>query len=264
MAPRERANRLRVGRLPVDVVTRGGALDAIEDMIARGDGGTVFTPNVDHVVLADDDPRFRVAYERVSLSLADGMPIVWVSRVLGQALPERVAGSDLVEPLLRRAEAKGWRIFLFGGAPGVAEIARERLLERMPRLLIVGADASRVDMNEPASARAGIVRAIRAAKPDLVLVALGAPKQELWIDEASLEVGPAVLLGLGASLDFIAGTARRAPSWVSAAGLEWLYRLAREPKRLWRRYLIRDPKFLLIVARAIVGGRNERVVGHDE
>jgi N-acetylglucosaminyldiphosphoundecaprenol N-acetyl-beta-D-mannosaminyltransferase len=248
---RSRAGRVTIGTLPVDPVTRLRALEIVEELVRGGRGGVVFTPNVDHVVIADKDARFRDAYSRVSLSLADGVPLLWAARLMGKPLPEKVSGSDFVPLLLERAADRGWRVYFLGGAPGVAALARDRLLEQMPRLKVVGVDAPHIDPGDPPELRASIVERIRAATPDIVLVALGAPKQEVWIDEVRDLLGPAVLLGVGASLDFVAGTVLRAPRWMSNAGLEWLFRVSREPRRLWRRYVVRDPKFLVILARAV-------------
>jgi N-acetylglucosaminyldiphosphoundecaprenol N-acetyl-beta-D-mannosaminyltransferase len=169
--------------------------------------------------------------------------------MLGRPLPEKISGSDLVLPLMERAAREGWRVYILGGAPGVGTLAAERLAERYPGIIIAGTDSPRIDMDAPASSRAPVLGRVRAAKADLVLVALGAPKQELFIAEAGPELRPAVLLGIGAAVDFIAGTATRAPQWMSKAGLEWLFRLAQEPRRMWRRYLLRDPEFLFIVLR---------------
>ena len=126
--------RLRLGRIPIDVVSFGGALDRIEGLIAAGQGGYVVTPNIDHVVLAEDHPGFRDAYEGASLSLVDGQPLVWVSRLLGEALPEKISGSDLILPLMERAAVRRWRVYLLGGAPGVAAVAfgATRLLPGAP------------------------------------------------------------------------------------------------------------------------------------
>jgi N-acetylglucosaminyldiphosphoundecaprenol N-acetyl-beta-D-mannosaminyltransferase len=257
-ARRSFGRRLHLGRLRIDEVTFAQALDAIAAMIADGSGGAVFTPNVDHVVLVEHDDAFRRAYEAADLTLADGMPIVWASRLLGTPLPEKISGSDLALPLMQRAEREGWRVFLLGGAPGVGSKAAERLVVRFPRIAIVGTDAPRIDMTAPAVSRAEVIQRVRESKADLVLVAFGAPKQELWIAEAAPHLRPAVLIGVGASIDFIAGTARRAPVWMSASGLEWLYRFAQEPQRLWRRYLLRDPEFLLIVLRELRRTRRGR------
>jgi N-acetylglucosaminyldiphosphoundecaprenol N-acetyl-beta-D-mannosaminyltransferase len=242
---------LKIGSLRVDSVTREEALASVEALVRAGKGGAVFTPNVDHVVLAEDDARLRDAYARVSLSLADGMPLVWASRILGQPVPEKVSGSDFVPSLLERASECGWGVYFLGGAPGVAARARDKLRQSIPRLLVVGVEAPRIDVNDPPEARASQLMRIRSARPHLVLVALGAPKQEIWIDRVRDELCPAVLFGVGASLDFIAGTIPRAPRWMSQLGLEWSFRLTREPRRLWRRYLLRDPRFVLIVGRTL-------------
>jgi N-acetylglucosaminyldiphosphoundecaprenol N-acetyl-beta-D-mannosaminyltransferase len=255
--------RFRLGQLDIDRVTFAGALEAITALVEARRGGTVFTPNVDHVVMAGKHEGFRRAYAAADLSLADGMPVVWASRALGTPLPAKISGSDLVDPLMALAEAKGFRVYLLGGGDGVAEQAARNLRRKHPQLAIAGTASPRIDMRQPASQRQSIVDEIQKTAPDLILVALGAPKQELWIHEVAEALRPAVLLGVGASIDFLAGTARRAPRWISAAGLEWLYRLVHEPRRLWRRYLVQDPAFLGILlgdlrARRALGlGRGE-------
>lgn len=241
-------DRLRLGHIQIDPVTMAGALQAIEQLVAGGRGGLVFTPNVDHVIIAERNPEFREAYAGASLSLADGMPILWAGRLLGQPLPEKVSGSDLVLPLCERAAARGWRVYLLGAGPGVAEEAARRLRQRFG-LEVVGTDSPRIRIDgEPDDTSAALER-VRAARPDLLLLAFGAPKQELWAHRHLQALGGAVAIGVGASLDFIAGTVRRAPRWMSRVGLEWLYRLASEPRRLWRRYLVDDPWFAVVVWR---------------
>jgi len=246
---------VEVGGVPIDSLTLQEAILAIDDLVARKAGGAVFTPNVDHVVEFEQNPRLREAYAGADLSLVDGMPVLWASRLVGAPLPEKISGSDLVEPLLAHASARGWRVFLLGGGGGVAELAAAKLAVRMPGLEVVGTLGPRVDMGQPKERRREIVEAIARARPDVVLVAFGAPKQELFIHESRAELAPAVLFGLGASLDFIAGTLSRAPAWVSNAGLEWAYRLAREPRRLWKRYLVRDPRFFVIVMKQWAAAR---------
>ena len=244
------ADRFLLGGVPVDRVTAAEALDRIEALVAAGRGGAVFTPNVDHVVLASRDPELARAYGAVDVSLADGMPVVWASRLLGTPLPEKVSGSDLVLPLAERAAQRGWRTYLLGGAPGVAEEAARRLQARFPGLVLAGTDAPRVTLEADAEGDHALAR-LAAARPQLVLVALGAPKQEVWIHRHRAALGPAVAVGVGAALDFVAGRVRRAPRWVSRAGLEWLWRLGREPRRLWRRYLVQDPAFAAILWREL-------------
>jgi N-acetylglucosaminyldiphosphoundecaprenol N-acetyl-beta-D-mannosaminyltransferase len=250
--------RVRFGELWVDALTFAQALDAIEALVVAGRGGSVFTPNVDHVVNADDNPSFRAAYAAASLSLADGQPLVWTSRLLGAPLPEKISGSDLIFPLMKRAAERRWRVYLFGGGPGVAEKAAQVLTEQFG-VTIVGCEAPRISLEPDPAVDGPVVERIRKANPQLLLVALGAPKQELWLHRAGAAIRPTVGVGVGASLDFVAG-ARRAPRWMSRAGLEWLFRLLQEPRRLARRYLINDPKFLLILYRTLRTPRSLRVL----
>ena len=244
-----------VAGVPLDPLTLAGAVDAIERLVREGQGGTVLTPNVDHVVLVHEDPRFRAAYEHASLSLCDGKPVYWSSKLVGEPVPEKVSGSDLVMPVLERAAERGLSVFLFGGAPGSAEKARDALATRLPALRIAGMAAPRVPVDHRPEAHAEAARTIAEARPDLVLVGLGAPKQELFAQAVREAVRPAVLLCLGASIDFLAGAVPRAPVWMSEHGLEWLYRLGREPGRLWKRYLVRDPRFAAILLRDLVRRR---------
>jgi N-acetylglucosaminyldiphosphoundecaprenol N-acetyl-beta-D-mannosaminyltransferase len=251
--------RVQIGQLEIDAVTFAQALDKIAELVARRNGGAVFTPNVDHVVKAERHPDFRRAYSRADLCLADGMPLVWASRLLGSPLPEKVSGSDLVLPLVRLAAKRRWRVYLLGGGPGVAEKAGE-MLARELGARIVGTDSPIVDPDGTADSSAQTLERLRAASPDLVLVAFGAPKQELWIDRFGERLGPAVAMGVGGSLDFITGQVRRAPAWMSRAGLEWLFRLLQEPRRMWRRYLVEDPAFIAIVARTRRRARPEALL----
>jgi N-acetylglucosaminyldiphosphoundecaprenol N-acetyl-beta-D-mannosaminyltransferase len=240
--------RLQVGPLEVDAVTMEQALERIDELVASGAGGRVFTPNIDHVVMADRNPLFRRAYARVDLSLADGFPIVVTSKLLRKPLPAKVSGSDLVLPLLRQAQDRNRRVFLFGGAPGVAEICKARLTEQIPGLQIVGTASPMVSMAASDEELLRLTSAIGETRAEYVLVALGAPKQELLIDRIASAYAPAVFLGIGASLDFIAGHVRRAPRWMSENGLEWLHRVSQDPRRLAGRYL-RDTVYPLIVAK---------------
>ena len=217
----------------------------------------VFTPNVDHVVVADRDERLRAAYGRVSLSLADGQPIVWASALLGHQVA-KVSGSDLFEPLMRRAARRGVRVFLLGASPEVAAEATRRLQGEMG-VQVCGADSRQVGI-EPLPDEPELARAIRSAQTELLVVCLGAPKAELFLDRVRDQIAPAVGVCLGASLDFYTGRILRAPRWMQRSGLEWLFRLAREPRRLARRYLIDDPAFLGILLRTLRLPRHQRLL----
>ncbi len=248
--------RVRVGELWIDALTFSEALTEIERLVDERRGGSIFTPNVDHVVNAENDAALRSAYESVDLSLADGQPVVWASRLLRTPLPEKISGSDLVPRLLDRARERRWRVYLLGGGQSTPELAAARLSEQ--GVVIAGAEGPFVGL-EAGTEEPALVARVRAAGADLVLVGLGSPKQERFIHRTQRDLAPAVLLGIGASLDFLAGTATRSPRWMSNAGLEWLYRLACEPRRLARRYLLNDPLFALVVWRMLRTPREARL-----
>lgn len=242
--------RPHIGQVPFDPITRLDAVDAIDRLIGGQRGGYVVTPNIDHIVMAQHNAALRAVYTNAALSLPDGQPVVWITRLLGTPVPERVSGSDLIDPLMAMAAARQYPVFFFGAQPAVSEEAARRLTLRHPGLAIVGRDTSmwRADDTTPPD-QSPVVRAIHASGARLVVLALGCPKQEMWMARHAAALAPAVAIGLGASLDFVAGVVKRAPAWVSAAGLEWAYRLAQEPGRLAYRYLVRDPLIIPIVAR---------------
>lgn len=243
--------RIRLGQIYAHQVTFSEALSCIGDLIEQGRGGFVVTPNVDHVVQAEESEALRAAYQSASLSLVDGKPLVWLSHWMGEALPEKISGSDLVEPLIREASKEGWRVFLLGAAPGVGAKAAEVLQRDNPGLQLAGVHSPPFGFDEDEAECQKVLSMIAEAKADLVLVALGCPKQELWMHRYKDALAPAVVLGIGATLDFIAGNVQRAPKWMSNAGLEWAYRLAREPRRLAHRYLVRDPQIVKVAWRML-------------
>lgn len=233
--------------VPFDPVTTLETIDAITSMIASRRPHYVVTANVDFVVQALDDVELRKIIFDSHLVVCDGMPLVWASRFLGNPLPERVTGSDLTPRLLAEAEKKGWRVFYLGGRQESLDNAVRASLERHPKLQLVGAYSPpfkpllELDHDE-------ISRRITEAKPDLLFVAFGCPKQEKWINMYYRELGVPVSIGVGATLAFIGGTLRRAPVWMQRTGTEWLFRLLQEPGRLGGRY----SKGLWVFGRAIL------------
>jgi N-acetylglucosaminyldiphosphoundecaprenol N-acetyl-beta-D-mannosaminyltransferase len=221
------------------------ALDAVAGLVAAGEGGYIVTPNVDHVVQAEHSEEIRAAYREASLSLVDGQPLVWLSKMMREPLPEKISGSDLVPRLLRVAAHEGWRVFFLGAAEGVGAKAAKVLKQDEPSLQITVYSPSFGFENDPGES-AEVLQLVREAKPDLLVMALGCPKQELLMHRWKRELAPTVAIGAGATLDFIAGNVTRSPAWMSSAGLEWLYRLAREPRRLAHRYLVRDPEIIKV------------------
>lgn len=216
----------------------------------------VVTPNVDHAVMFQERPDLRAAYSDASLVLADGAPIVAAARLLGRALPERVAGSDLAPRLFDLAQSDGapLTVFLLGAAPGVAARAAKRIEAHWPRVRVVGVSSPPLGFdNDPAICDA-LLAEVAAAKPDVLLLGLGAPKQELWIHKHAPRIQAKTALCIGATIDFLAGERQRAPRWMQQTGTEWLHRLASEPKRLAKRYA-RDARiFPMLVVRELLGG----------
>jgi N-acetylglucosaminyldiphosphoundecaprenol N-acetyl-beta-D-mannosaminyltransferase len=244
-----RTLRVRLLGLPIDALHKGEALAHLAEWIdaARATAGAsqplhipgttsrvkqIVTLNPEMVMTARHDAALRDALLTAELVLPDGIGVVWALRLRGETVPERVTGVDLLDAFAGLAASRGYRIFLLGAAPGVAEAAAGRLIERYPGLLVVGTYAG---SPHPADAP-DILGRINASGADAVFVAFGAPAQEHWIAAHRQQLGAAVAMGVGGAFDFIAGRVPRAPRWVRRCGLEWLYRLARQPWR-WRRML---------------------------
>lgn len=220
-----------------------------------GRGGWVATHNLDHVRRLRRDRRFAEVCATATLRVADGMPIVWAGRIAGAGIPERVAGSSMIFTLSAAAARAGRSIYLLGGNPGTAERAAEVLQERNPGLRVVGTDCPAPGFEQSPQALREVLDRVAAAQPDIVYVALGSPKQEYLIRDL-LQVTPnAWFIGVGISFSFICGEVRRAPRWVQRIGLEWLHRLAQEPRRLARRYLIDGLPFAVGLFAAALGQR---------
>jgi N-acetylglucosaminyldiphosphoundecaprenol N-acetyl-beta-D-mannosaminyltransferase len=223
---------------PVDDVTLTESVDLIASMVERGRQldrtHQVATINVDFVVNAAADEDLRQILQTSDLSIPDGMGIVWGARLLGTPIRERSAGADLVPALAARMAPAGWRLCLFGGAPGVAERAADVLRERVPGVDVVVVPAPNVAAD--GSMDPSVVDALRAVDADVIGVALGNPKQERWIARHGAAVGAPVCIGIGGTLDFLTGATKRAPAWMQRAGLEWVHRALSEPRRLMGRY----------------------------
>jgi N-acetylglucosaminyldiphosphoundecaprenol N-acetyl-beta-D-mannosaminyltransferase len=226
--------------VPIDLLGVSETLDRIERMVqvgrASGRIHQVATVNADFVVRAQFDPELRYLLQQADLLTADGMPLVWGARWLGQSLEGRVAGADLVPLLAERAAQKGLSIYFLGGEPGVAARAAGLLKQKHPELRVAGIYSP--PFSPVLEMETSFLEDIRLARPDILLVAFGNPKQEKWIGMHGSRVGVPVMIGVGGSLDFIAGHTRRAPEWMQRSGFEWLFRMLQEPRRLFRRYVI--------------------------
>jgi N-acetylglucosaminyldiphosphoundecaprenol N-acetyl-beta-D-mannosaminyltransferase len=230
--------------IPVHDVTTEETLTLIDQFVREGMPHQLCTVNPEFIMTAQQDTEFKRILNHSALNLPDGIGVLWAAKRVGHPLRERVAGSDLVGLIADRAQTMGWRIFLLGAAEGVAERAAIVLRERYPQTHIVGTYAGSPRVEEEAD----IAARIRASEADVLLVAYGAPKQDKWIARNIEQTGVAVAMGIGGSLDFIVGAQKRAPRWMQRLGIEWLYRLVREPWR-WRRQLAL-PKFVWHVLRS--------------
>jgi N-acetylglucosaminyldiphosphoundecaprenol N-acetyl-beta-D-mannosaminyltransferase len=227
--------------LPVDPVTSEDAVTTVTDELERGQGGWVITPNLDHLRSYRRRPELREHFHSADLVLADGMPLVWASRLQATPLPERVAGSDLIWSLSREAAERGASVYLVGGNPGSAEAAAGVLQDAAPGLEVAGAHSPPMGFLEDAGERRRTEEEVAAGDPDIVYVGLPLDKQVELIPRLRERLPNAWFLGLGISFSFVCGEVKRAPDWVRATGLEWVHRLSQEPRRLARRYLVDGP-----------------------
>jgi N-acetylglucosaminyldiphosphoundecaprenol N-acetyl-beta-D-mannosaminyltransferase len=241
---REARRRVDLGGVLIDRVDRGAAVDRVRDFLRSGKSHQIVTVNLDFVAIARRDHGFRDTLNAADLAVADGMPLVWISRLGDQPVPQRLTGVDLVGECCRVALETDTSVFLLGAAPGVADTAADELRRRFPGLRVAGVYAPPFGpLSDEENER--IIQIIRAARPDFLFVALGAPQQDVWIRNNLDRLDVPVCMGIGCVLDLLAGVVSRAPNWMQEAGLEWLFRLAQEPARLWRRYIVDDAPVLV-------------------
>lgn len=231
----------------IDNITMKEAVDQIDRMVCGGMGQYVVTPNVDHIVKLEKDAFFKKIYDEADLILADGQPLVWISYLLGEPIVEKVSGSDLFPRVCERAAQKGYRVFLLGAAPGVADKAADNLAKRYSGLNIVGTYSPPYGFEKDPEELERIFKIVNSADVQILAIGLGTPKQEKFFYQYREKMQVPVALHIGATLDFESGEVRRAPEWMSRIGLEWLYRLAKEPRRMSKRYLIDDVAICKII-----------------
>jgi N-acetylglucosaminyldiphosphoundecaprenol N-acetyl-beta-D-mannosaminyltransferase len=244
--------------LPLSPINLPQAVEVIEGWIERGEAHYVCVCPVSTVLACQDDPAVRRAVSGAGLVTPDGMPLVWLLRLAGHPHVSRVYGPDLLLAFCERAVEKGYRSYFYGGADGVAEQMAVNLQRRFPNLQVAGWHSPPF---RPLTAEedAAVVEMINASHADVVWVGLGSPKQDLWMAEHVGRVRATVLVGVGAAFDFLSGRVRQAPRWMQRSGLEWLFRLSQEPRRLWRRYLLGNPRFVWLVLREWLSvGQGER------
>lgn len=244
LEPSPRVDVLGVGISPVNIEI---AADRIEQWVKSGTHSYVCVTGVHGVSESQSDSELAEIHNRAGMVVPDGMPMVWCAHKAGAEWVSRVYGPDLMLEMCERAERNGLKFFFYGGAEGTPELLKEKLLEKFPALEVVGTHSPpfRALTDEEDAA---IVKQINDSGADLVWVGLSTPKQERWMS-AHADVIDATMLGVGAAFDFHAGNISQAPAWMQARGLEWFYRLVKEPRRLWRRYLTNNPLFVLRIMR---------------
>ena len=237
---------VQIGSIFLDNVTAGEADAQIKAWLGEGEtsGRYVCTPNVDYVIQSGRDPVFRAAINEASLRVPDGMWIVYSSRLAGRPLRGTVTGRLMVPRFAEYCAGKGLTLGLMGAGPGVAQAAAGKLRADYPALLITQVITPPKPFVVGSPEDAAILATLKADRPALLFVALGAPRQEVWMNAHAAELAPTVVIGVGAALDVVSGKVREAPHWMTRIGLEWLFRLAQEPRRLSRRYLWDDPRIL--------------------
>jgi N-acetylglucosaminyldiphosphoundecaprenol N-acetyl-beta-D-mannosaminyltransferase len=246
---------ISIGALLGHPVTMDQAVNIVIDRAERGVGGYVVTPNVDYLCMAERDPEFRDACNAALLSLVDGVPVRWLTSMKGTPVPERVAGSDLLIPLLQRAAQRGLRVALVGGEDHTQKAARQAIEIACPGINIVHASTPWFDPKNPSPEFLADIDNLAASRPQIVIIAFAAAKQVAFMRDYLHRYSPGVALALGGTFRFLAGERRRAPKWMQKIGLEWVHRLASDPKYLARRYLIEDLPFAKIVTKDMLASR---------
>ena len=252
-------HRIRIGTLLVDntSIKEAGlfAADLAKQRSRLSTPALMTSVNAQAVLIAEESKLFAEILNLSALSIADGMSIVIASRLLGTPLHERVAGVDLVEELCKLCALEGLSVYFVGGRPGAASRTAEILVQRYAGLIVAGVDCPSYGFEIIPDENEQVLQRIRTAAPDLLFVALGTPKQEYWTARHRSELNVAVAIPVGAAFEMIAGLVPRAPRWLQSIAMEWLFRLVLEPRRLWRRYLIGNPRFIRLVARQFLDGR---------
>ena len=231
---------------PIDAVTLEEAVETVDEAVATRSGIQHVAINAAKLVKLQSDQALHDAVDGCELVTADGQAVVWAAKILGQPLPERVTGIDLMEQLLRRAEARGYRVYLLGASEDVLETAAARIAERFPEVEVVGRQHGYFSDDEEADVAAHI----HDARPDLLFVALTTPKKELFLARRRKALDVPFVMGVGGAFDVLAGKRKRAPRLLQRLGLEWAYRLVQDPRHLLGRYAVGNTVFSWLVARA--------------
>ncbi|MFS0821577.1 WecB/TagA/CpsF family glycosyltransferase [Bacillus sp. 1P02SD] len=235
-----------------DNIDFDGLFSFFEDAIVNEKKTYLVTCNVDHIMNVQKDSKFREIYNNADLIVADGVPVVWASKLLGNPLKEKISGSDIIPKLANKLVEKNYSLFFLGADEGVAAKAAENLKENYPKIKVVGTYSPSYGFEKNEGEIKRIIEMINNSKPDLLFVGVGSPKQEKWIYKYYQDLQVPVSIGVGATFDFLAGNVKRAPLFMQKSGLEWFWRLIQEPKRLWKRYLVNDSKFIILFINELI------------
>ncbi len=248
----EFAQHIHLLGLDIHNFTMDETLLAIAEIVERRKFAFAVTPNVDHTMKLRKNAKFRELYAKAGLVVADGMPLIWAAKLLGTPLKERISGADLFDRTCAMAAQNGYSVFLLGGSPGAAPLACEKLHKMFPDLKIAGWDCPPYGFAKDLEKNKAIQKKIRDSGADILFVGLGAPLQEEWMCEYGEGSGAAFAIGVGVSFSFMGGVIKRAPLWMQRSGLEWLWRLLKEPRRLWKRYLVEALPFFGMLLHAML------------
>lgn len=240
-------SRMKFMNTEIDNLTMKETIDEIDKLIKEDKNAYVVTPNVDHIVKLETDKELQEVYKDADLILTDGKPLLWISKFYKTPIKEKISGSDLFPLLCKMAAEKGYNMFFLGAGEGVANKAAQNLTNKFPKLNIVGTYSPPFGFEKDKKEIEKIINMVNKANTQILIVGLGCPKQEKFIHKYRKELNVPISLGLGASLDFEAGNIKRAPKWMSDNGLEWLYRLSKEPKRMFKRYIVDDVKIFKLM-----------------
>ncbi len=240
-------SRIEIVGTPIDPYSQQETVEKAAECIEEGGPHVIATVNLRSVMLARNDPAFAEMIRRSEIVVADGMPLVWFSRLSGVPLQERVTGVDLIPALCAMAAKKGYRVFFLGAGPGIADELGKRMRERFPNLEVCGTYSPPLSFETDENTNRDVIERIRAARPQILFAAMGTPRQELWLDRHREDLGVPLTIGVGAGFDFLTGNQKRAPIWMQEAGLEWLYRLVTRPVEMSKRTLRHGPLFIMLV-----------------
>jgi len=243
----ENSSRVEILGVEFDPLTEDEAVECALRFVQEGSPHQIWTPSITHIMMCRRDPEFAEIIHRAELVVADGTPVVWMSKLLGTPLPERVTGADLTPRLCKAAAERGLRVFFFGASEGVAQETAQRMSERYPGLIVAGAYAPPMQFEKKPEENEKAIQIIREAQPDILFVALGTPRQEKWIHRHREGLRVPVMIGVGAAFNFITGREKRAPQWMRRWGLESAWRTIQRPREILGRLIRNAPAFFLLI-----------------